>query len=354
MKVPIRNLYYILCFAWKALPERIAFDLASLDACEDVTNLCAYVLASGIDHLVRRGLDRSYLLTQEQTSRLRGRVLITKTVKHRNLSSPTAICEFDEFSPNVPHNQILRSTVGDLLRSRELSADTRKRLEISFRQLAGIDTIPITNDLFRRVQLHRNNRHYAFLLFASQLLHLLKLPGKDEHGHSHFNDLLDDEKTMERVFEEFLRNFYKFKQIEFSDVSAAHLDWNARSLDGDDLALLPQMKTDIRLRSEIRTIVADAKYYKDALQEFLGTKKVHSENLYQLLAYLRAEHSARPLICPEGMLIYPVGDSKVDASFRIEGYPIRLFTLNLAKKWQEIESDLLDLISPITTQLKSM
>jgi hypothetical protein len=90
MKVPIRNLYYILCFAWKAIPERIAFDLAALDACEDVVNLCAYVLTSGIDHLLRRGLDRGYLLTQEQTSRLRGRILITQTVKHRNLSSPTA------------------------------------------------------------------------------------------------------------------------------------------------------------------------------------------------------------------------------------------------------------------------
>lgn len=346
MKVPIRNLYYILCFAWKAVPERIAFDLAALDACEDVINLCAYVLTSGIDHLLRRGLDRSYLLTQEQTSRLRGRILITQTVKYRNLSSPTAVCEFDEFSPNVPHNQILRSTVADLLRTEEISAETRKRLEISFRQLAGIDLIPVTNELLRRVQLHRNNRHYAFLLFACHLLHLLKLPGKASNGHSHFNDLLNDEKTMERVFEEFLRNFYRFKQTEFSDVSAAHLNWSAETLDGGSLELLPEMKTDIRLRSLTRTIVADAKYYKDALQENHGTKKAHSENLYQLLAYLRAEHAARSLVRPEGLLIYPVGNSIVDAKFRIEGFPIRLFTLDLGQTWQEIESDLLTLIAP--------
>lgn len=345
MKVPIRNLYYVLCFAWKAIPERVAFDLAALDACEDVINLCAYVLTSGIDHLLRRGLDRGYLLTQEQTSRLRGRILITQTVKQRNLSSPTAICEFDEFSPNIPHNQILRSTVADLLHSEEISGETRKRLEISFRQLAGIDPVPITNELFRRVQLHRNNRHYAFLLFACQLLHLLKLPAKDAHGHSHFNDLLDDEKTMERVFEEFLRNFYRFKQAEFSDVNAAHLDWKAESLDGGGPTLLPDMRTDIRLRSATRTIIADAKYYKDALQEHMGTKKAHSANLYQLLAYLRAEHAARPFIRPEGLLIYPVGNNVVDASFRIDGFPIRLFTLNLGQTWQEIESDLLDLIT---------
>ncbi len=33
----------------------------------------------------------------------------------------------------------------------------------------------------------------------------------------------------------------------------------------------------------------DAKYYKDALLEHYGTKRAHSGNLYQLLAYLRAE-----------------------------------------------------------------
>lgn len=353
MKVPIRNLYYILCFAWKALPERIAFDLAALETCDDVIDLCAYVLTSGIDHLLRRGLDRGYLLTQDKTTRLRGRILISQTVKQSNFSSPVAICEFDEFSPNIPHNQILRSTVADLLHSEQLRADTRKRIEISFRQLAGIDTVPITNDLFRRVQLHRNNHHYAFPLFACQLLHFLKLPGKDAHGHSHFNDLLDDDKTMETVFEEFLRNFYRFKQTEFSDVSAAHLDWNAETIDDGSLALLPDMRTDIRLRSSTRTIIVDAKYYKDALQEHFGTKKAHSENLYQLLAYLRAEHAARPLHRPKGLLIYPVGDSVIDANFRIEGFPIRLFTLNLAKPWPEIESDLLALIASASPDLQT-
>jgi 5-methylcytosine-specific restriction enzyme subunit McrC len=67
------------------------------------------------------------------------------------------------------------------------------------------------------------------------------------------------------------------------------------------------MKTDITLRSGSKTIVIDAKYYKDALQEHYGTKKARSGNLYQLLAYLRAEVAAQGAPQPEGILIYLSG-----------------------------------------------
>jgi len=78
---------------------------------------------------------------------------------------------------------------------------------------------------------------------------------------------------MELVFEEFLRNFYKLKQTVFNNVGSVHLNWNAEPVGDGDLSLLPEMKTDVTLRGESRTIVIDAKYYKDALQQHYGSRK---------------------------------------------------------------------------------
>jgi 5-methylcytosine-specific restriction enzyme subunit McrC len=52
-------------------------------------------------------------------------------------------------------------------------------------------------------------------------------------------------------------------------------------------------------------------------------------------------------------LIYPVGDSTVDAAYEIDGFPIRIYTLNLAQDWAFIEADLLKLIDVRIPLLRS-
>lgn len=345
MKIPIQNVYYLLCFAWNRVPQEMAFDVAAIPASSDVLDLCAHLLTTGTDILLRRGLDQGYLLREEQTLRLRGRIDFTQTLKRNLHSTPQAVCHFDELSPNVLHNQILRATVSTLMRADRVSADLKANLRTTNSKLSGIDAIQITTGMFARIQLHRNNRYYGFLLFVCRLVHSLKLPDHSRAGTNRFNDLLSDEKVMEKVFEEFLRNFYRLKQHEFVAVGSSQLKWNAVAMTAENLDLLPVMKTDVTLRSTDRVIIMDAKYYKNALQEYYGGAKAHSENLYQLVAYLRAEGFAESSITPEGILIYPVGDNSVDASFVIDGYPVRLYTLNLNQGWRNIERDLLRLTS---------
>ena len=227
-----------------------------------------------------------------------------------------------------------------------VSPEFRNGLTAVFAKLSGVDVIQVNLGDFRRIQLHRNNRYYAFLLFICRLVYSLKLPDHEQRGGNQFNDLLSDEGVMADVFEEFLRNFYAKKQSQFKDVGISYLKWNATAPSQEDLKLLPRMETDVTMRSTDRTLIIDAKYYKSALQEHQGTMKAHSENLYQLLAYLRAESFRNPAITPEGILIYPVAENAVSASFRIDGYPMRLFTLNLNQHWEKIEKDLLYLIAP--------
>ena len=80
MKVPIENIYYLFCYAWRYLPEGyVSIDVGAVHS-PDVLNLCAHVLTTGIDRLLRRGMDRGYVTISEETSRLRGRIDMTATL----------------------------------------------------------------------------------------------------------------------------------------------------------------------------------------------------------------------------------------------------------------------------------
>jgi 5-methylcytosine-specific restriction enzyme subunit McrC len=203
----------------------------------------------------------------------------------------------------------------------------------------------VNASLFRRIQLHRNNGFYAFLLRICELVHLSLLPDRSGEGPSWFRDLLSDEEYMAAVFEEFIRNFYSLKQSQFT-VGRTQPKWSATAAQPSDLRFLPTMNTDVTLSSARCTIIIDAKYYRAALQTNYGSKTVHSSNLYQLLAYLRGSNqkvTAGQSI--EGILVYPVGEQSVDLRYTIDGYPVRIYTLNLGQPWYGIEADLLELVA---------
>lgn len=99
------------------------------------------------------------------------------------------------------------------------------------------------------------------------------------------------------------------------------------------------------LESTERRIILDTNYYKDALARSggPGTGKLHSANLYQLLAYVRNRQATLP-DGPrhEGILLYPqVGDQPLRADIRLEGFRIQARTVNLDQDWRLIHEEML-------------
>lgn len=106
------------------------------------------------------------------------------------------------------------------------------------------------------------------------------------------------------------------------------------------------MKTDISLRNKNRTIIVDTKYYQSALQERFGTKRLHSENLYQIFAYLKnLEKNGRPDESAQGILLYPTTTEHFDVKFRAGTHCLRAVTIDLADDWSSIHNCLLSLLT---------
>jgi len=282
-EIPIQNLYYLLTYAWDHFQPGEMQDIASED-CPDLANLFAKVLACGLKHLTRRGLDREYVPHTEELSRLRGRFQLLASERRMSRLRGRMICDFDDLSHDVLHNQILRTTAHRLLSCTDLTPANRHALRLASDPLHHVSLIRITSATFGRVQLHRNNRAYRFLLNLCELIQRNLLPN-EESGTHRFQDILRDEVVMHSLFEKFVRNFAA-RHCAGASVSAKQIAWHVTAAD-NALAQLPGMVTDVTIEWPERKLILDCKYYREALVARWKDKKLHSANLYQLLAYLQ-------------------------------------------------------------------
>ena len=78
--IPIRNIYWLLCYAWDQLPEGELVDVSHVELSE-LADLFAAVLINGTNHLLRRGLEQGYEPREESLATIRGRVNVSVTAK---------------------------------------------------------------------------------------------------------------------------------------------------------------------------------------------------------------------------------------------------------------------------------
>ncbi len=342
--IPIHNIYYLLCYAWDKLDEAQLIDVSSIQSPE-LAELFARVLINGTRHIIRRGLDRGYQVTTEEMPGIRGRIQIGESIRNLSFERARAVCQFDELTHDILHNQILKTTLLNLAKVENLDKKLRAELIAHAREIPQAKVIPLSKRTFRLVQLHRHNAFYGFLINVCELIFDNLLPTQHP-GNSGFRDFLRDEKQMAALFENFVLNFYRRELPEYA-AKSEKLDWNTRGSYEVDLPYLPRMITDISLRSATRTIIIDTKYYRDCIQTYHSTPKARSENLYQLMAYLHSlEAQGGNDAQAEGILLYPEVNRSLDLQYILDGHSVRLYTLNLAQPWAQIREDLIMLVTP--------
>lgn len=340
--IPIQNVYYLLCYAWKHAQERGVSDVGSIDSREFV-DLFAKSLVGILNHLFRRGLEVGYQPFEEELRGIRGRILLESTVRRMLDRHGRAHCTFDEITPNTLANQILKSTVGRIVRTRALDSNLKDQLQAAHRGMREIDEVPLSAALFKRVQLHGNNKVYKLALHVCEFAYKSIIPDDSGDGYR-FDDFLRDEARMSKLFEDFIFNFYSI-ELTGCSISRDLLQWNAVSQQDPELRYLPSMRTDVTIRSGKELLVIDAKFYAETFQSHYGSRSIHSGNLYQLHAYLA---NYRSLVAPgtqlSGMLLYPAVDAEVRLQYQLEGSRVSVCTLDLTRKWSALERELFEVL----------
>jgi 5-methylcytosine-specific restriction enzyme subunit McrC len=79
-------------------------------------------------------------------------------VKRRSITRGRLVCQFDELSPDVVHNRILKAALTALAKSSALERSLCDDVIELRSNLAGVTEIPLARHLFNQLQLSRSTR----------------------------------------------------------------------------------------------------------------------------------------------------------------------------------------------------
>ncbi len=343
MQIPIQNIYFLLCYAWDKLEEKDSVNVQALDTTE-LVDLFAKVLINGTARLLKQGLDRYYVEQTNTVSGIRGKLNLSASVKRHTFAAHKTVCVYDEFDYDILHNQILKTIIRKLLRTAALDPGLRDDLHKLFVKFPPVSEMTIRHAHFKQVRLHRNNYHYDFILKVCRILHE-HLFLEETSGEYTFQDFVRDEKAMARLFEAFVRNFYKIEQSEFR-VTSEVIRWKLSPATDTDLQMLPVMITDISLISPSRKMIVDTKFYKEAFRTRFTQQKINSAHLYQLFSYLKNQETDSEMTqsC-EGVLLYPAVGGTFQHKYQHSNHTITVRSLDLNQDWENIRQELLQIIA---------
>ena len=334
--IPVQNIYYMLSYAFKVLNEQ-GYKSVETEQFHNVAELCAEILSKGVSLQLKRGLGREYICETEELSSPRGKLDISESIKTQSMQRKKLVCTYDEFSTNSYMNRIIKTTILLLLKSKITTArkkDLRKLL-VYFGEVDEIDVHSINWN----IRYNRNNQTYQMLISVCYLV-IKGLLQTQSDGTTKLMDFLDEQR-MHHLYEKFILEYYR-KEFPQISTNASQIPWK---LDDDMDDMLPVMQSDIMLTYAGKTLIIDAKYYGQTLQQQYDRYSIHSGNLYQIFTYVKnkeAEISEQEHDSVSGMLLYAKTDAEVypDNEYRMSGNRIEVRTLDLSGDFDSIRLQL--------------
>ena len=333
--IPIKNVYYMLSYAFQLLNEQGYKNLATEDF-GNAGDLCAAILIRGISYQLKRGLGREYISETDTISAIRGKIEITESIKNQSMIRSQMVCTYDEFSVNSPLNQIIKSTVMLLLKA-DIAKSRKKELRKLMVYFADVSTVDVRS-INWSINYNRNNQTYRLLITICYLVVKGLLQSKSD-GSVKMMDFLDEQR-MCRLYEKFILEYYKkhYPQIR---TAASQIDW---ALDDGIGTMLPTMQSDIMLsykKGNIeKTLIIDAKYYAHTTQVQYDVHTLHSNNLYQIFTYVKNKATKGGEV--SGMLLYAKTDEEIypNNEYQMSGNKVTVRTLDLNCDFEGIAAQL--------------
>ena len=355
-KIPVRNWWHMLLYAWDLVDLSGLFD-AKWERAPDLRALLTQILAELTNRQIRRGLRGDYVDRSEALKTVRGGIDFNRTLSDLVLYKGQLHCEYQEYSLNVPRNQIIATTLQRQMRRgfEKINNDRRREVmddvERLVRMMADIGDVGLSRSLIATEmrKLGANEREYKLMLRICEMLYEPRMPqeSEDERGES-FRNWTRHRRN--EIFERFVANFYILRLSGRSWRVSTQLTqrWHVTSDDDENGLGLPIMRPDIVLTSRdgSKRIVIDTKWYGSVTSGYYGSITVNSANLYQMYAYLASQdHESDAHRTATGVLLYgqtKEGERKLRT--RIEEHPFWVETLDLTQDWEEIEDDLKRLV----------
>ena len=267
-KVSIVRLLFLVGYSQHAAAWRL--ETVPLAKAADLIPAVAQVLWRQTEQAIHQGLLPGYILVEESSQVLRGRLRESEQLhRHHGLPLPLEI-RHDEFTIDIPENQILRTACERMLTVPRVDADSQRMLRRLLRDFA--DVTPLSRgDPVPLWQASRLNARYQTALRLAELV-LRATSIEHSPGGVAVNGFLLD---MPRLFEDFVT--VALREVLVAAYGGRVDDQDRHYFDeATKVALRPDIVWKIRGSP---VAVVDAKYKAEKPAGYPNA------DLYQLLAY---------------------------------------------------------------------
>lgn len=273
----------MLSYAFQILKQG-DYENVAAEQFEKIHDLFAALLVKGVSRQLKQGLYRECVPVKEDLSVMRGRLNVNSTMALQMQRKRQLSCEFDEFSEDNIYNQILKTTIDRLVRADDVDTERRQALKKLLVFFGNVNLIQPDHITWNRLIYQRNNRNYELLLNICYFI-LNGMLQTTENGE--YKLLAFSDEHMEWLYERFILEYYRQHHAELNP-SAQHIKWNlTEEPDNTMIQFLPDMRTDITLQKDGKTLIIDAKYYGKAMIQNFDKSTLRSAHLYQIFAYVR-------------------------------------------------------------------
>lgn len=244
---------------------------------------------------VRQGMPRHYIGQVDDLRALRGRLDLVRQFSIHAANPSKLACQFDELSPDIALNQIMKAAVGRLRRLAR-STDNRRRLaELDF-TFADVGTVPLPALRWDAVQIDRTNARWRNLLALARFLLGDRFQTSSMGTQAGFSLLFE----MNTLFEEYVGQLTK-RALRGSGLTVHLQGGGLYCLKAvDDGRPTFRTRPDILIKQGASVVqIIDTKWKRIATQIDDPKRGVSQADVYQMMAY------AQVYGCSKLTLLYP-------------------------------------------------
>lgn len=350
-RIPVRNLWLLMLYAsdlYRQLDQ--ASQVSVEENPDDIPDLVAEILSKQVEQRIKRNLSFGYHTREATLNRVRGRIDLLETERHRLLDKGKVFCRFDELTVDTPRNRYVRSALEEISNfvKRQPLAHRCRSIANSLRRMGVVGEQPGNAE----VSINRFGRHDAIdrkMVAAAHLAFNLALP--TESAGTKYLSLPDREITwIRKLYEKGVAGFYDVTlssqgwRVEAGKSIGWAIDQKSSGID----KIFPSMRTDITLSHDIscRRVIIDTKFNSIVTKGWYRDETLRSGYIYQIYTYLRSQEGQGDPLADKatGILLHPSIGNVFNELVAIQGHEIRFVTVDLSSEAKMIRKQLLRIL----------
>ena len=268
-------------------------------------DILAKVFSKKLLNELQKGLYREYVSKEEALSMIKGKILISKSIKENTINKNKMNCKYDEFTEDNLFNAILKRAINVILFSIK-NNDVKKELNIINNIFNDISDIYIPNNIILNYKLNRMNNRFLECFTLAKLILLNSSMDKSLGKENGFSILFEMNYLYEEYIGVLLKEAFNDTNIRINtQEKSRYLLWNILK-ERNEIALKPDI---VIYKDNKPKVIIDTKWKRSSIDN----RETYSQSdIYQMYAYITTYTE-----CEECILLYPKFEDIIHSHWKL-------------------------------------